>query len=571
MDKLFGMAALGAIATILTIPLFKFGFVIGDDTTAHITWASQFDSVLRSGSIYPRWFPDVNLGYGNPTFVFYGPLFYYLVSGIRLITSDLVLAINVACMISFMTSGMTMYLYCRLFFDCIPSLVGAITYIILPYHVLDLYRRAALAEFLAFMWLPLILYFASRLHEGNMRYFAGLSLTYAGVIFTHLPTAVIFTPILVLYSALNGWWAKSPSGVFRSTIAIFLGAGVSSIYLLPAMLEQKFVQIHWTKMVPWGNPLDNFLFSKTAFAKGFNTFVSQIAVTQAPLLVAASFICVVSIYTKSRTTQPSQVKDKNLIFFIALGAMSYLLMTNMSKPLWKPPSPLAMIQFPWRWLMVVCLASGVLVAGCVSHFLSRQQKPTSLLFLTSAISLMSVLTVNTFSAGRVIQKSTQDRTKIDKMIEEVNVFTDVFEFRPVWAPKDHFQPAPRVWLQPGQGKVKVLKWNPEVRVFEVEAKIDGALQVRTFYYPGWIAYIDGAKVDPIPSGSQGIISVNISRGRHTIQLKFLDTRERIVGKIISAMSFSCLLLVIWIDRSGRRQPEFKAWADRLSNSMMRTL
>lgn len=139
------------------------------------------------------------------------------------------------------------------------------------------------------------------------------------------------------------------------------------------------------------------------------------------------------------------------------------------------------------------------------------------------------------------------------MIEEVDVFTDVFEFRPVWAPKDRFQPAPRVWLQPGQGEVKVLKWNPEERVFEVEIKIDGALQVRTFYYPGWIAYIDGAKVDPIPSGSQGIISVNISKGRHTIQLKFLDTRERIWGKVISTMSFFSLFLVTWIDRSGRRR------------------
>lgn len=547
------MAALGAIAIMLSIPLFKFGFVIGDDTTAHVTWASQFDSVLRSGSIYPRWLPDVNLGYGNPTFIFYGPFFYYLVSGIRLITSDPVLAISLACMIGFMASGISLYVYSRLFFDRIPSLFAAITYIILPYHVLDLYRRTALAEFMAFVWPPLTLYFASRLHGGSTRSFAGLSLTYAGMIFTHMPTTVIFTPILLVYSALHAWWRKSARLFLRSTFAVFLGVGVSSIYLLPALLEQKYVQIHWIKMVPWGNPLDNFLFSETAFAKGFNTFVSQIAVIQALLFVTVSFICAVSIYAKSRTTQPSQITDKNTLFFIVLGAMSYLLMTSISRPLWRLPSPLAMIQFPWRWLMVACLASGVLVAGCVSHFLSRQQKTTSLLFLMSAISLASVLILNTFSAGRVIQKSAQDRTKIDKMIEEVNVFTDVFEFRPVWAPKDHFQLAQRVWLQPGQGEIKVLKWNPEERVFEVEIKIDGALQVRTFYYPGWIAYIDGAKVDPIPSGSQGIISVNIPKGRHIIQLKFLDTRERIWGKVISTMSFFSLFLVTWIDRSGRRR------------------
>lgn len=311
------MAALGAIAVILSIPLFKFGFVIGHDIAAHVTWASQFDSVLRSGSIYPRWLPDVNLGYGNPTFIFYGPFFYYLVSGIRLIASDLVLAISLACMISFMASGISLYVYSRLFFDRIPSLFAAITYIILPYHVLDLYRRAALAEFMAFVWPPLTLYFASRLHRGSTRSFAGLSLTYAGMIFTHMPTTVMFTPILLVYSALHAWWQKSARLFLRSTFAVFLGVGVSSIYLLPALREQKYVQIHWIKMVPWGNPLDNFLFSEAAFVKGFNTFISQIAVIQALLLVVVSFICAVSIYAKSRTTEPSQITDKNTLFLLS--------------------------------------------------------------------------------------------------------------------------------------------------------------------------------------------------------------------------------------------------------------
>jgi hypothetical protein len=157
------------------------------------------------------------------------------------------------------------------------------------------------------------------------------------------------------------------------------------------------------------------------------------------------------------------------------------------------------------------------------------------------------------------------------MLEEVNVFTDVFEYRPVWAPKDHFQPTPRAWLLRGRGEIKVLRWDPEWRVFQAETQINDTLQVRTFYFPGWKAYIDDTKADLIIGSKEGIISVPLPMGHHTIQLKFLDTRERIWGKIISTMSFFCLLLVIWIDRSGRRQPEFNAWADRQSNSMMKTL
>src|SRR5258707_15607686 len=56
------------------------------DMGIHLAVMEQFDKVVRSGAIYPRWLPDVNYGYGNAWPNFYQPGFYYLTSLVNAVT-----------------------------------------------------------------------------------------------------------------------------------------------------------------------------------------------------------------------------------------------------------------------------------------------------------------------------------------------------------------------------------------------------------------------------------------------------------------------------------------------------
>lgn len=48
------------------------------DMAQHLAVMEQFDMMLRTGVLYPRWLPDVNKGYGIAWTNFYPPGFYYV-------------------------------------------------------------------------------------------------------------------------------------------------------------------------------------------------------------------------------------------------------------------------------------------------------------------------------------------------------------------------------------------------------------------------------------------------------------------------------------------------------------
>jgi hypothetical protein len=50
-----------------------------NDLLVHLQWSDQFLSALRDGVPLPRWAHASVNGLGDPTFVYYQPLFYYLV------------------------------------------------------------------------------------------------------------------------------------------------------------------------------------------------------------------------------------------------------------------------------------------------------------------------------------------------------------------------------------------------------------------------------------------------------------------------------------------------------------
>ena len=58
-------------------------------------WLNAFDQLIRTGKLFPDWIKAFSLGHGNPLFVFYPPLFFYLAEIPRLLGTNLVVAVKV--------------------------------------------------------------------------------------------------------------------------------------------------------------------------------------------------------------------------------------------------------------------------------------------------------------------------------------------------------------------------------------------------------------------------------------------------------------------------------------------
>ena len=78
-------------------------------------------------------------------------------------------------------SALAMYLLARSLFGPLAAAVAAIVYALLPYQLVDLYVRGALAESWAFVWLPLCAWCLTRAWtDGRARWSVGLALTSPG-------------------------------------------------------------------------------------------------------------------------------------------------------------------------------------------------------------------------------------------------------------------------------------------------------------------------------------------------------------------------------------------------------
>ncbi len=191
---------------VASLPTVFFGFLRGD--RVHLVWAKHFSDQLWAGNLYPRWLLDMSSGFGSPTFYFYGPVSYYITSLFFLVLPYHGygwLQVGLSAVLATVGSGLAAYLWLRERVSRPVACLAAILYMWLPYHLrIDHLGRFAFAEYWGFVWMPLCLYFVSRVMRGHRRGTAGLAITYALLLMTHPPTALLFGGYAVLVRSCAG-------------------------------------------------------------------------------------------------------------------------------------------------------------------------------------------------------------------------------------------------------------------------------------------------------------------------------------------------------------------------------
>src|SRR5215467_10357178 len=122
-------------------------------------------------------------------------------------------------------------------------MAAAVLYMAMPYHLGDVYLRGSLSEAWAFVWMPLIIFFTDRIVKGRRLAFVGLASSYALLIMTHLPTTLIFSLVPVTYALFTADEKTRMKAAAIVLSSLLMGAGLSAIYLLPALLTQQYVSI----------------------------------------------------------------------------------------------------------------------------------------------------------------------------------------------------------------------------------------------------------------------------------------------------------------------------------------
>ncbi|HEY6333466.1 MAG TPA: 6-pyruvoyl-tetrahydropterin synthase-related protein [Blastocatellia bacterium] len=508
------------------------------DMAQHLAVMQEFDVALRSGDLYPRWMADFNKGYGSPWTSFYPPGFYYVSSAVNLPVGNWYVTLFLISGLGLGLSAITFYFAATDLYGKLPSMIGAVLYMILPYHLVELYWRGAMPEFVAFVLLPPVFYFGTRLAlRARPSYLAGFAISYGILLIVHLPVSFLLAYALVFYAALRAILYKDARILLRIAAGMALAFGLSAFYLVPAVLEQKYIYQPWTSLFRYSASYLHIVRSADSFGRLLNLcFISCSLVLGIGLLAA---VALPGDRAAGHEEQPQSIKPKLELFtIVTMGVGALLMCTTASRSVTRLLPKIDVASFAWRWLAIAsffaCLAMVAGLDRLVRDFRSRSAVGVSL-----AAAIVIVFGVNLWVAGHSTIWAALLHPPLDTAPGYIDPgFTPKNSTRPEDLPGD----VPKAELVPVNGFLSVDRWDPADRRLTVSAVMPCELRIRTYDFPGWTAAVNGAPMKIIDD-EVGAQTLKLTPGNYTIDLRFGTTPARSAGLTISCAALAILALL----------------------------
>lgn len=165
------------------------------DIIEHVARLASFYESLSQNNPIPRWGGNLNYTYGHPVIMFLYPLTNYLGSFLHFLGFNIINSIKILFGLSYIASGVFMYLWIKRLWGQKVGFVAAIFYLFAPYRFVDLYVHAALGEHLAFVFIPLACWMLTELIKTQKKKYLVLSsASIALLILSHNAISLMFIP-----------------------------------------------------------------------------------------------------------------------------------------------------------------------------------------------------------------------------------------------------------------------------------------------------------------------------------------------------------------------------------------
>ena len=515
------------ISFLVSFNLFRQEFYKSSDGELHLARISAYTKALKASHFPVRWAKNLNFSYGYPIFNFVYPLPYLISSVFNIMGLNIFNSLKLVFFLSFLFSGIGMYLWLEKKFGVLAGLLAACLYILAPYRLVDVYVRAALGEVFAFIFPPFILYFWEKFNKKASRQNLFLTaLFYNFLVLSHNVLAVIFSVFFGFYVL---FFKNRKISYFKNFLPFITGLLFSCFFWLPALVESKYTMVR--------SPLfgkdyhENFLDFKDLIVPSWGYGVHG---TSYQIGIVLLFIFLVFVIRLGKT------KDKRLSFFIMLMFfLSIFFMLPYSDFLWRNIQILKDFQIPTRFLsltiFIICIMAGLVVST-----FNRHQK--LLLWFLILLALFLALTYakpeKYLNLGKDFYKNYSKSTTWHQ------------EATPVWvgSEADSFPEGP--FGSPD--KVTFLEFEKEYTHHYLKVKADEESLVidNTLYFPGWKVHIDGQKV-PIQFQDprfRGLITFKVPAGVHEVEVFFGRSAIRLIAELISLISFLTVIFFLFLSK-----------------------
>ncbi|MCE7985903.1 MAG: hypothetical protein DYG89_32395 [Caldilinea sp. CFX5] len=576
-------------------------FYEAHDGRHSVFYLQMFDASFQSGAWWPRWAMHHIQGYGYPTFLIQAPLGFYVGELFVLLGAGITLAAKLTWVVGFLVGAWGVYqLVLHWVQDAetqqtgflpetrfvgsldparLCAVVAGLLYVFIPYHLVDIYVRAALNDTLLLAWFPWVFLAFDRLitqggTAGWTRRLAVATLLLGATLLTHTFALISFAPLVVsfvlflLIYTMRHQSRRLGQVIGRIVMASFAGGAallLTTIFLLPLFLEaQRYLEQqvyvtntydfrrHFVQIGQYFSPVWGFGYSNDP--TGANDGMSfQVGLLPLLLGLAAPFL------------PWRQARLRWLAGYLG-GALLVLLffMSPWAQPIWEAAPALSVIQFPWRLLALVALLLSALGGLTLYQLLiaaEEEAAPVGVLI----VGLVVILGSYPYVAANLepVEPWREDGRAVYQFEREhpdMIAYTTWVQEKPFTASpmsKDYESPEyseihgytnslTRLAITQGVGDV-LQNYSFGSRFGGVVRMVrTGTVRIHLYYFPGWEVLVDGRPALYRVSAPYGLIETDLPAGEHQIDVRMGWTPVRLVGAAVSgAVLFVVLVLLVW--------------------------
>lgn len=527
---------------------------LGDDAFFHLNRIEGIAREWANGNFPARLESYCMFGMGYPMSVMYPEVFLWPAAFLRMIGFDLPFCMKAdIALINILTTLLSYYSFKNIFRSRQIGLWGSAVYTLSLYRLYNIYDRAAVGEFIAMTFLPLICWGLTRAFSEKEEVVREkktvllLAFGYMGILYSHvlsLEFAAVFTLLLCL-TLWKRFFRKST--FFTFVKAALLAVGLSLWFLMPFLdyslhaglnvfetgnpiqiLGLYFAQLFW--FFPWRGWSSYMYVSGMQYVRAYGM----------GLALAAVFFCF--MYFRVKGIAGRKMRDFDVYPKVKIAAAVGILAMFMSLNIfpWDAVSEISegfrkvvySIQFPYRFLVIVTISITFLGCGMFAMF---QQEGSG---RKGSVFAVSILILTVWGSSFYMNHEIQGRTWSD--------FRDAAAMGSAMIGNGEYLPAetdvealPYTRASAGEGTVlqAYTKKNEHVEFrCENNGGEEGFVECNLLYYPGYRAVNGetGEELEIVP-GENNVLRVEIPSGfQGDVIIDFVGKSYWRIGNAISA-------------------------------------
>lgn len=500
---------------------------MNNDGRFHVVRMEGLYESMRDG-VY---LPAVNMtfmdGFGYISNIFYSNLWLYPVALLRMAGLSIAESfVAYYVILNFCTLLISFWSFYQVSHRYDKSLVFSLIYSLSIYRIFDMVRRFDIGETLTFTFLPLVVLGVYAIFYGNRQKWIYLAIGMSAVIYSHALSPILIVIFILMVMVLRSkTLIREPRRLLSLLYASLTSLALTLAYFLPIYEQLKTTQFKLTH--------DPLLYISQGSMELSDLWHWSLTSDLYNQNIGALFLLVILIipFTVWFVKNPP-IRDfaiiAEILFFMTTNLFPWQLFVN---------TPLNMIQFPWRFFIIISILIAIILASDPLNWFKQTWKKVFLVGIAFGL---------TIGSEQMLIKSHPDEYQLYSQFNDLNKFSIGAgqEYLPKSAQLNALAATSHLpQLQSGTAEIFDFKQKGSKIQFKYKNAQKAKVDVPVISYHGYSAKNSTGKVSEIRMNQEnnGLGQLTID-GAGQVEIDYFKTTIQRISRNCSIFSLFILIL-----------------------------